>query len=207
MKEWIHSVMQTMGYPGIAALMFLQNVFPPIPSELIMPAAGFTAAEGHLTLWGVILSGVAGSVLGQLPLYYLGRALGLQRIKRFTDRYGRWLMVSAHSIDRADGWFTRHGWWAVFICRVIPGLRSYISIPAGSARMNLVGFLFWTTLGTVIWTAVLALLGLWLGRHYEQVSEYLGPVSTVVGVGLAVAAVVWVVRRRQWARGAQSSAS
>lgn len=200
MKAWINSVMETMGYPGIALLMFLENVFPPIPSELIMPAAGFTAAEGHLTLWGVILSGAAGSVLGQLPLYYLGRALGLQRIKRFADRHGRWLMLNATNIERADGWFNRHGWLAIFVCRVIPGLRSYISIPAGVARMNLIGFLLWTTLGTALWTAVLAVLGLWLGQHYEQVSQFLGPISTIVGVGVVVAIIVWIVRRRRWAK-------
>ncbi|WP_164103447.1 DedA family protein [Candidatus Laterigemmans baculatus] len=206
MKDWINSVMETMGYPGIAFLMFLENVFPPIPSELIMPAAGFAAAEGQLTLWGVILSGAAGSVIGQLPLYYLGRALGLKRIKRLADRHGRWLMVSAKNIERADQWFNRHGWWAVFICRVIPGLRSYISIPAGIARMNLVGFLAWTMFGTAIWTTVLAFLGLWLGQHYEQVGQYLGPVSTVVGVAVVVAIVGWIVKRRQWVKRVHSSA-
>lgn len=197
MKDWINSIMQTMGYPGIVLLMFLENVFPPIPSELIMPAAGFAASSGGLTLWGAILAGIAGSVLGQLPLYYLGRVVGRRRLKRWADRHGRWLMVSAASIDRADAWFSRHGHAAVFYCRVVPGLRSYISIPAGVAKMNLVSFLAWTTLGTTIWTSLLTTAGYLLGQNYERVSQWLGPVSTVITLGLLVAIIVWVVRRRR----------
>lgn len=197
MKDWIISVMQTMGYPGIGLLMFLENIFPPIPSELIMPAAGFAATSGGLTLWGAILAGIIGSVLGQLPLYYLGRVVGRRRLKRWADKHGRWLMVSASSIDRADAAFNRHGKAAVFFCRVVPGLRSLISIPAGIAKMNLATFLLWTTLGTSIWTSALTTLGYVLGRNYEQVSEYLGPVSTAITVLLIAAAIIWVVRRRR----------
>lgn len=206
MKEWISSVMETMGYPGIALLMFLENVFPPIPSELIMPAAGFAAAGDRLTLWGVIFSGVLGSVLGQLPLYYLGRGLGLRRTKRLADRHGRWLMVSSESIARADAWFHRHGELAVFLCRIVPGIRSYISIPAGIAHMNLFKFLLWTLLGTAIWTTTLAVLGLMLGRNYERVSQFLGPISTTLVIVLIAAVIVWVVRRRKQAKRAHASA-
>lgn len=197
MKDWIISIMQTMGYTGIGLLMFLENLFPPIPSELIMPAAGFAATSGGLTLWGAILAGIVGSVLGQLPLYYLGRIVGRRRLKRLANRYGRWLMVSADSIDRADASFNRHGKAAVFFCRVVPGLRSLISIPAGIAKMNLATFLLWTTLGTSIWTSALTTLGYVLGRNYERVSEYLGPISTAITVLLVAAVVVWVVRRRR----------
>lgn len=197
MKDWIISVMQTMGYPGIGLLMFLENIFPPIPSELIMPAAGFAASSGGLTLGGAILAGIIGSVLGQLPLYYLGRLVGRRRLKRWADRHGRWLMVSAASIDRADAAFLRHGKSAVFFCRVVPGLRSLISIPAGIAKMNLATFLLWTTLGTSIWTSALTTLGYALGQNYERVSEYLGPISTAITVLLVAAAIIWVVRRRR----------
>lgn len=200
MKDWINSIMQTMGYPGVVLLMFLENLFPPIPSELIMPAAGFAASSGGLTLWGAILAGIAGSVLGQLPLYYLGRVVGRRRLKRWADRHGRWLMVSAASIDRADAWFSRHGNAAVFYCRVVPGVRSYISIPAGVAKMNLASFLAWTTLGTTIWTSLLTTAGYLLGRNYERVSQWLGPLSTVITLGIIVAIIVWVVRRRAGSR-------
>ncbi len=205
MKDWIISVMQTMGYTGIGLLMFLENIFPPIPSELIMPAAGFAATSGGLTLWGAILAGIAGSVLGQLPLYYLGRVVGRRRLKRLADRYGRWLMVSSASIDRADASFNRHGKAAVFFCRVVPGLRSLISIPAGIAKMNLATFLLWTTLGTSIWTTALTTLGYVLGRNYERVSEYLGPISTAVTVLLIAAAIIWVVRRRRQTNGNEAA--
>ncbi len=207
MKDWIISIMQTMGYPGIGLLMFLENIFPPIPSELIMPAAGFAATSGGLTLWGAILAGIIGSVLGQLPLYYLGRVVGRRRLKRWADKHGRWLMVSAASIDRADASFNRHGKSAVFFCRVVPGLRSFISIPAGVAKMNLATFLIWTTLGTSIWTSALTTLGYVLGRNYERVSEYMGPVSTTVTVLLIAAVVVWVVRRRRKANAADAAGS
>lgn len=197
MKNWINGVMESMGYPGVALLMFLENIFPPIPSELIMPAAGFAANNGRLTLVGVIASGIIGSVAGQLPLYYIGRKFGLRRSKRLADRYGRWLMISSHSIERAHRRFHRHGSMTVFVCRVIPGLRSLISIPAGVAKMNLAVFLIWTTAGTAIWTSVLAALGLWLGRNYDRVSTYLGPISTGVLVLVILAAVVWAFRRRR----------
>lgn len=205
MKDWINSIMETMGYPGIALLMFLENIFPPIPSELIMPAAGFAAHSGGLTLWGAILAGIIGSALGQLPLYYLGRLVGLRRLKRWADAHGRWLLVSSASIDRADAWFHRHGRAAVFFCRIVPGLRSYISIPAGVARMNLASFVFWTTLGTAIWTSVLSTIGYLLGQNYELVNKYLSPISAAVTVVAIIAAAVWLVRRRRKARAAAAS--
>ena len=200
MKDWVISIMQTMGYPGIGLLMFLENIFPPIPSELIMPAAGFAATSGGVTLWGAILAGIIGSVLGQLPLYYLGRLVGRRRLKRWADQHGRWLMVSAANIDQADAMFNRHGKSAVFFCRVVPGLRSLISIPAGIAKMNLATFLIWTTLGTTIWTSALTTLGYVLGQNYERVSEYMGPASTIILGLLVAAAIVWVLHQRRKAK-------
>ncbi len=189
--------MESLGYVGIVALMFLENIFPPIPSELIMPLAGFTSAQGKLTFIGVVLAGMLGSVLGALPLYYLGRLLGEERLKELADRYGRWLTVSSDEIEKADRWFDRHGHKAVFFGRLIPGVRSLISIPAGISGMNLLTFLLYSALGTGIWAAVLAYLGRLLGENYDKVNTYLGPVAYVVLGGLVIVGAAWVWYRKQ----------
>lgn len=197
MVEWIKNLMDSLGYVGIVALMFLENVFPPIPSELIMPLAGFTSAQGDLTFIGVVLAGTLGSVIGALPLYYLGRVVGEERLKQWADRYGKWLTVSGKEIERADQWFERHGHKAVFFGRLVPGVRSLISIPAGISGMNVLQFLLYSAAGALIWTAVLAYLGRLLGQNYERVNEYLGPITYVVLGGLLIAGIIWVVRRKK----------
>jgi len=197
MLEWARNIMETLGYPGIALLMFLENVFPPLPSEVIMPLAGFTAAQGQLTHWGVWLAGATGSVIGSLPLYYLGRLVGDERLHRWADRYGKWLTVSGAELDKAQGWFDRHGKKAVFLCQLIPGVRSLISIPAGIHAMAVPLFLAYTALGVVIWTGLLAFLGRLLGDNYAAVGRFVGPATYVVLGGLLLAAIVWVVRRKR----------
>lgn len=197
MLEWIRQLMESLGYGGIVVLMFLENVFPPIPSEVIMPLAGFTSTQGRLNFIGVVLAGVLGSVLGALPLYYLGRFVGEERLKQWADSYGKWLTVSSKEIERSDQWFERHGSKAVFFCRLVPGIRSLISIPAGLSGMRLIPFLLYTALGAGIWTTVLAYLGRLLGQNYELVDRYLGPVTYVVVGGLLIALIVWVIRRRK----------
>jgi membrane protein DedA with SNARE-associated domain len=180
MADWVISTIKSTGYLGIIFLMFLENVFPPIPSEVIMPLAGFLVAEGKQNLLGVIIAGTVGSVLGALPLYYAGFFLGEARLKQFADKHGRWLTVSREDLDRAKTWFNRHGGLAILLCRLVPGVRSLISIPAGIAKMNLASFLFYTAIGTGIWTALLAFAGYILGAKFEQVGEYLNPASYVV---------------------------
>lgn len=165
MLEWIRSTMETLGYPGIVLLMFLENVFPPIPSELVMPLAGFTSSEGGLSLWGVVAAGTAGSVLGALPLYYLGRAFGEERLAAWADRHGKWLALSGQDVRNADAWFDRHGSKVVLFARLVPGVRSLISIPAGMSNMNMVTFLLYTTLGTGLWAGLLAYVGQLLGNN------------------------------------------
>ena len=140
MLEWIHSVTSVIGYPGIALLMFVENVFPPLPSELIVPLAGFAAAQGDLSLVGVISAGSLGSLLGQLPYYALSYWVGEKTLYRLADRYGRWVMVSSHELKRADRWFNRYGRWAVFCGRLVPGIRMIIPVPAGLSRMPLATF-------------------------------------------------------------------
>ena len=197
MIEWIKNLMESLGYIGIVCLMFLENIFPPLPSEVIMPLAGFTAAQGDLSFIGVVLAGTLGSVIGALPLYYLGRIVGEDRLKQWADRYGKWLTVSGKEIERADAWFDRHGHKAVFIGRLVPGVRSLISIPAGISGMNLAQFLLYSAAGALIWTAILAFLGRLLGQNYERVNTYLGPVTYVVLGGLLIAGIIWIIRRKK----------
>lgn len=197
MTDWVVNIVETLGYPGIVFLMFLENVFPPIPSELIMPLAGYTSGRGRLSFPGVVAAGTLGSVLGAIPLYYLGSAVGEQRLIAWADRHGRLLRVSGGDIERADSWFDRHGGKVVFFGRLVPGVRSLISIPAGVARMNLVPFLLYTALGASLWTALLAYAGRVLGENYVRVGDYLGPASYVVLAGLSAALALWLWRRRR----------
>jgi len=141
MAEWITNTMTSLGYWGIGLLMFLENLFPPIPSELIMPLAGFTVAQGQMNFFLAVLAGTIGTVLGALPWYYIGHVFGRQRLTAWADRYGRWLTVTGKDIDRADRWFDRHGVKAVLLGRLIPGVRTLISLPAGISGMSLPLFL------------------------------------------------------------------
>ncbi len=195
MLEWITNTMNSLGYVGIGLLMFLENLFPPIPSELIMPLAGFTVAQGKMQLAPVVVAGVVGTVLGALPWYYAGKLMGEERLKRLANRYGKWLGISAKDIGQAKSWFSKYGNIAVLFCRLVPGVRTLISIPAGMSSMPLVPFLFYSTLGTLLWVSLLTYTGYALGENYELVEEYLGPVSKIVLVGIFVAFVAWVVKR------------
>jgi membrane protein DedA with SNARE-associated domain len=174
------SLISSAGYFGIVFLMFVENVFPPIPSEFIMPLAGFMVTEGRFSLVGIIIAGTLGSVLGALPLYYLGKKLGEERLKRFADRHGKWLTLSCEDIDRAQKWFDRHGALTVLFCRLIPGVRSFISIPAGINQMSMLSFLFYTTLGSAVWTGILAYAGYFLGSNFREIEEYLDVITYVV---------------------------
>jgi membrane protein DedA with SNARE-associated domain len=197
MKDWIVNLIDSTGYFGLALLMFLENIFPPIPSELIMPLGGFGASQGKLSLPLVILAGTIGSVLGQLPLYYLGHYLGKKRLMRLADKHGKWLTVSGNDIDKSMDWFSRHGGKAVLLCRLVPGVRSFISIPAGICGMSLPKFLLYSFIGMGVWAGILAYAGHLLGQNYERVEKYVGPVSYVVFGVLIVALIVWVVHRKR----------
>jgi membrane protein DedA with SNARE-associated domain len=194
MAQWIIGFVEQHGYLAITALMLLENVFPPLPSELIMPFAGFAAARGSLHPAGVVAAGAFGSVLGTLPWYFAGRAIGLERLQGWADRHGRWLTVSRDDLARGQGWFDRRGALAVALGRLLPALRSVISAPAGIARMPFLRFLFWSALGSLAWTSALAALGFVLESRYEQVVRWLDPVTKAVLVA-AVAAYAWRVAR------------
>lgn len=197
MLDWITSTINSLGYLGIALLMFVENVFPPVPSEIIMPLAGFTVTQGKLNVVYVISAGIVGSVLGALPWYYAGKQLGENRLKKLADKYGKWLTLSGKDIDKSKQWFDKHGGIAVFFCRLVPGVRTLISVPAGIDKMHLVPFLLYSALGTALWVGLLTYAGLLLGQNYKLVEKFLGPASVVVIVALIVAFAIWVMRRKK----------
>lgn len=180
MVDFIIITIQTTGYVGIALLMVLENVFPPIPSEIIVPFAGFVAARGELWFPGVVMAATFGSVIGALPWYYLGVWFNEARIKRLASCYGRWLTMTPGDVDTASVWFHQYGPAAVFFGRMIPTVRTLISVPAGIVRMSLPAFLLLTTLGSAIWVTLLASAGLLLDAHYERVGTFVEPVTNVV---------------------------
>ncbi|MDR5654284.1 DedA family protein [Ruixingdingia sedimenti] len=186
MFEQILRVVGDGGYAGIATAMFAENVFPPIPSEIIMPLAGFHAARGSLSLGLVILAGSAGATLGALFWYFVGRVIGADRIIGLAARHGRWMTVTPEDMQRAIAGFARYGNKAVFWGRLVPGLRSLISVPAGIARMRLAPFLLWTCLGSVIWTTFLALGGFWLETQYARMADWIDPISMIVLAGFGL---------------------
>ena len=192
MLDVITAVVERLGAFGVALLMFAENVFPPIPSELVMPLAGYAAARGDATLAGVIVGGIAGSLAGAWVWYEAGRRLGASRLKRLAARYGRWLTVSPADVDRASAWFGRHGATAVLLGRLVPAVRTLVSVPAGIARMGRVRFLLFSLVGTAAWTTALALAGAALSSGFGAVERWLGPVSNVV-VAALVLAYVWRV--------------
>ncbi|MBC5782565.1 DedA family protein [Ramlibacter sp. USB13] len=191
MAEWVIRFIEAHGYVGIAALMLLENLFPPFPSELIMPFAGFQAARGSLQWPLVILAGAVGALVGALPWYFAGRFLGMQRVSRFADRHGRWLTLSRRDLERAEGWFARHGALALVIGRLVPAVRTVISLPAGVCGMPLGRFCAWTFAGSALWCSVLTAAGYLLEAQYERISGVLQPVST----GILVVIVAWYVAR------------
>ena len=195
MGDWTIRLIDQTGYVGIFLLMFLETIFPPIPSEVIMPVAGARAAQGPLTLWGVIASGTAGAMLGNLFWYALARVIGMKRFRPFIENYGRWLTMDWDDVEKAEKLFGRFGGTIVSVGRMLPTIRSVISIPAGLLSMRLKTFLLWSTLGTAGWTAILATAGWGLGMAFDDVEKILGPLSTAIIV-LIVAAYIW--RQLTW---------
>ena len=194
MFDWIAGLLDSGGALAIAALMLLENVFPPIPSELIMPLAGFNAARGGTPLWLAILAGGLGSLAGAWLWYLAGRAVGADRMRRLIARHGRWLTTTPSEFEKAEAWFHRHGRAVVFFGRFIPTVRTLISIPAGIERMPQGQFLIYTALGSFIWSGGLALAGYLLEDQYERVEHWIDPLSTAVVVGI-VALYLWRVIR------------
>lgn len=197
MRDWIVSAVQSTGAWGVGLLMFVENVFPPIPSELIMPLAGYLASQGRMSLWLAIAGGTVGSLAGALLWYEVGRRLGDHGVKNWLDRHGVWLTLCPEDIDKACDFFDRHGRSSVFVGRLVPVVRTLISVPAGFTGMPLGVFLLYSTAGTVIWTALLAFGGQWLGSQFPQIGQWVGIFTWAVIGGAALWYVTRVIRLRR----------
>jgi membrane protein DedA with SNARE-associated domain len=191
MVDWILNVISMLGYMGLFLLLVLENLFPPIPSEIILPLAGFLVGRGDLNFAGAVLAATVGSVAGALTLYALGRYGG----RPLVLRYGRWLRVDEASLDRAEGWFRKYGDAVVLGARVIPLARSIVSIPAGTSRMPPVRFTVLTTLGSAAWNTALVGMGYSLGANWQSVSDWVGSYSDIVLVAATVAAALFLFLR------------
>jgi membrane protein DedA with SNARE-associated domain len=190
--SWVLDVISALGYVGLALLLIAENLFPPIPSEIVLPLAGFLVGRGDLILWLAVLAATLGSVAGAMILYALGRYGG----RKLVLRYGRFLRVDAESLDRADEWFRRYGDWVVLFARVVPFARSIVSIPAGTMEMPLPRFVVLTTIGSGIWNTLLIGAGVVLGANWQQVGAWIGSYSNAVLIAIAVAAVVFLTVRQ-----------
>jgi membrane protein DedA with SNARE-associated domain len=186
MTAWLPQWIEQAGYLAVAALMFAENLFPPIPSELIMPLSGYVASQGRLNVAGVLAAGWAGSMLGALFWYGVGLWVGSARIKRFAARHGAWLTMTPEDVERANRWFCRWGGWAVLLGRLMPAVRTLISVPAGISDMTFRKFFLFTAIGTGIWTSLLAAGGYLMGERYDAISGWIGPASNAVLALLAV---------------------
>lgn len=190
MSEWIISFVEATGYWGVGILMLIETVFPPIPSEVIMSIAGMHAGQGKMSLPLVILMGTSGAMIGNYFWYLVARIIGIDRLKVMIDRYGRWLTLDWPEVERARRLFERYG--GIFVCigRMLPQLRSLMSVPAGLLRMRQSTFLIWSTIGTAGWTSMLATGGWLLGRNFRNVEDIVGPISMVV-IGAIIVTYVW----------------
>lgn len=194
---WAVHVMETMGSPGAGIAIALENLFPPLPSEVILPLAGFTASRGEFGLAEALLWTTAGSIAGALVLYGLGALLGRDRTRRIVARMP---LMRVSDVDKAEAWFDRHGTKAVFFGRMIPLFRSLISIPAGIERMNLVRFTTLTAAGSLIWNSIFVLAGYFLGENWDAVQLYADVLQKFVILAVLVALTIFVVRRVRGAR-------
>jgi membrane protein DedA with SNARE-associated domain len=189
---WIAGVIQSLGEVGVGVLVALESIVPPVPSEVVLAIAGYLAGEGQFNVALVALAATVGSVVGALVLYGLGRAIGEDRLKRWLDRVP---LVDLDDLERADRWFDRYGRWAVLIGRVIPVVRSLVSIPAGADRMPLGQFVGLTALGSGVWNAIFVGLGYALGSQWQQIGRYSNWVNIGLYATFAVLIGAWVVKR------------
>lgn len=188
MENWIYEIISQYGYLGVFLIIVLENLFPPIPSEIVLSFSGFMTTRTDLSVMGVIVSSTAGSVIGAMILFKIGSILDVKRLERIIDRWGHILRLKKDDIRKANAWFEKYDVWTVFFCRMIPLLRSIISIPAGMSKMNLSLFLLLTFIGTLIWNTIIVCVGAMLGESWHEIlaitEVYSNIIYFVIGLGL-----------------------
>jgi len=192
---WATEIINTLGYFGVGFLIALETLFPPIPSEVVLPLSGNLAANGKFNLLLTIASATLGSVVGASILYSVGKGMGEERLGEWLDRHGKWLLLSRSDLEHSQRWFERHGSWSVLIGRLIPGVRSLISVPAGVVEMALWKFIVFTAIGSGLWNSVLILAGYFLGQNWKQVEGFLSPISSVAYALIVLATAFFVGKR------------
>ena len=198
---WVASVIDSLGAVGVALLVALESIIPPIPSEIVLAMAGYLSAEGRFNVVFIVLAATVGSLLGALVLYWLGAALGEERLKRWLDHIP---LVDLQDLEKADRWFERHGRWAVLIGRVVPVVRSLVSVPAGANRMPLGEFILLTTLGSGVWNALIVGAGFTLGSRWEDVDRYSSWFNYAIFAVFGFMIVSWAVKKVRRRRARQS---
>ncbi|MGH2617846.1 MAG: DedA family protein [Thermomicrobiales bacterium] len=203
LAEWVTGVIEALGYPGLTVLVALENVFPPIPSEIILPLAGFLTGQGRFSFLLVLVATTLGSIAGALVLYVFGAAVGQQRVRRLVQRYGHWALLTPDDLARAEDWFARYGPIAVFTGRLVPVVRSLVSIPAGYSRMPLGRFLLLTGSGSALWNGTLVGLGWALGENWHSIERYVDWLQYLViaAAALLIARFIWQRLRARRAMG------
>ena len=193
MENWIMNTMEDYGYIGILLLIMMENIFPPIPSEIILTFGGAMTIGTSMTVTGVVLVSTIGSVLGAVILYYIGTFLDMKRMEKIVDKWGHILRLKKEDIHKADGWFQKYGYWTVFFCRFIPLIRSLISLPAGMGRMNFGIFLFLTTLGTFTWNFILIRIGAAVGDSWDEIVAYMDVYSNFAYAIIALVGIIFII--------------
>jgi membrane protein DedA with SNARE-associated domain len=206
LTNWAKDVVESAGYIGVFLMIVAENLFPPIPSEAILPLAGFLAGEGRFWLPWVIVAATLGAVVGALILYYIAYAIGEHRVRRLIDRYGKWFAISGKDLDTADDWFDRHGSKAVLLCRMVPIVRSIVSLPAGLRQMPLVPFILYTAIGSGLWNTLLIVLGYWLGDNWEEVGHVIDYIEYPIYLAI-VLGVIWFFWKRKFSPAARANSA
>jgi membrane protein DedA with SNARE-associated domain len=201
MENWITQFMEQYGYLGVFLMIALENVFPPIPSEIILPFGGFMTTYTSMTVPGVVIASTAGSVVGAVILYGIGLLLDVERLEKIIDRFGHILRVTKEDVHKADAWFDKYGIWTVLFCRMVPLIRSLISIPAGMSNMKFWLFLVFTTVGTLIWNIILVSVGAALGDNWDRITEFMDVYSNIayaiIGIGIIIFLVYFFNKKRK----------
>ncbi|RIM15412.1 DedA family protein [Staphylococcus chromogenes] len=205
MEQWITDVMSQYGYFGIFLLIFVEYILHPFPSEIVLTFAGYMTTKTSMSFWVVCLIAVVAATAGSVVLYYIGLLIGEERLYRWIDKYGKYVRIKRKDLDKTSAWFEKYGHWAIMLARLVPILRTLISIPAGLTRMNIFHFMLFTAIGTAVWNIFLITLGMTLGDHIQQIIQYIGIYTKIFIVIIAIALLYLVYR--WWRRGKKAKSN